>query len=98
MSAVTITFLATGGFALLLLVLSLIGGSHLHLGHLHVGHIHVGHLHVGHADIGGTELSLPVIAGFLGAFGFAGAIGAWLGGGHGVLARGGGGRVGMVGG
>jgi hypothetical protein len=91
MSAVIITFLAIGGFALLLLVLSLVGG-HLHLGHLgHVdlGHMHVGHLHVGHADAGGSvELSLPVIAGFLGAFGFIGSIGAWLAGGHGVLAGG----------
>jgi membrane protein implicated in regulation of membrane protease activity len=82
MSAVTITFLAIGGFALLLLILSLIGG---HLGHLNVEHLHIGHVHAGHADLGhGTELSLPVIAGFLGAFGFAGAVAASLGSGHGA--------------
>ncbi len=95
MSAVIITFLAIGGFALLLLVLSLLGSGHLHLGH--VGHLHLGHLHVGHADAGGgAELSLPVIAGFLGAFGFIGSIGAWLTGGHGVLAAGAGVLVGLL--
>jgi membrane protein implicated in regulation of membrane protease activity len=90
MSAVTSTFLVIGGFALLLLVLSLLGGGRLHLGHLHLGHLHIGHLHIGHLRIGhlhvghtgggqgGTELSLPVIAGFLGAFGFGGAIAASL--------------------
>jgi len=95
MSGIVITFLALGGFALLLLVLSLVGSSHLHVGHLHLGHLHLGHLHLGHMHVGsghlgghdgGTELSLPVIAGFLGAFGFAGAIGATLSGGHGALA------------
>ncbi len=92
MSGIVVTFLALGGFALLLLVLSLIGGSHL--GHLHLGHIHLhlGHLHLGHAQAGGghggAELSLPVISGFLGAFGFAGAIAATLAGGHGGLALG----------
>jgi membrane protein implicated in regulation of membrane protease activity len=80
MSAVVV-FLIIGGFALLLLVLSLLGGGHLHLGHFHLGHLHLGHLHLGHAHVGhadggngGAELSLPVIAGFLGAFGFGGAI------------------------
>ncbi len=88
MDAVTVTFLAIGGFALLLLVLSLIGG-HLHIEHLHIehaGHFHLGHLgHVGHAhagtDGGGFEITLPAIAGFLGAFGFSGAIVASLVGG-----------------
>lgn len=85
MTAVVV-FLIIGGFALLLLLLSLVGGGHLHLGHFHVGHLHLGHLHVGHFHLGhanvgqagggngGAELSLPVIAGFLGAFGFGGAI------------------------
>jgi membrane protein implicated in regulation of membrane protease activity len=90
MSTVAVVFLVIGGFALLLLVLSLLGG-HLHLGHLHLGHLHVGHLHIGHVPAGpapaghvpgggesGTELSLPVLAGFLGAFGFGGAIAASL--------------------
>jgi|GEM_PF-450028 membrane protein implicated in regulation of membrane protease activity len=80
MTAVVV-FLIIGGFALLLLLLSLVGGGHLHLGHFHVGHLHLGHFHLGHAHVGhvgggngGAELSLPVIAGFLGAFGFGGAI------------------------
>jgi membrane protein implicated in regulation of membrane protease activity len=90
MTAVVV-FLIIGGFALLLLLLSLVGGGHLHLGHLHLGHLHLGHLHLGHLHLGhfhlghahvgqagggngGAELSLPVIAGFLGAFGFGGAI------------------------
>lgn len=81
MSAIAGTFLVIGGFALLLLVLSLFGGR-LHLGHLHIGHLHVGRIHLGRipggAGHGGTELSLPVIAGFLGAFGFGGAIAASL--------------------
>src|SRR2546423_3626830 len=74
MSGIVVTFLALGGFALLMLVLSMLGG-HLHLGHLHLGHMHLhlghGHIQVGHG--GGTDLSLPVIAGFLGALGFGGA-------------------------
>ncbi len=86
MSGIVLTFLALGGFALVMLVLSMIGG-HLHLGHLHIGHVHVhlGHLHLGHTD-GGTDLSLPVIAGFLGALGFGGAIGASLAGSYGAVA------------
>lgn len=105
MDAVTITFLAIGGLALLLLVLSLVGG-HLHIGHVHLGHaghLHLGHLgHVGHVGhVGGAapgdvhaaggrsfgfELTLPAIAGFLGAFGFGGAIVAALLGTGGPLA------------
>ena len=88
MGGIVVTFLALGGFALLLLVLSMIGSTHighLHVGHLHLDHFHLGHLHLGHAHAGhsGTELSLPVISGFLGAFGFGGAIAATLAGGHG---------------
>jgi membrane protein implicated in regulation of membrane protease activity len=96
MSGIVFTFLALGGFALLMLLLSLLGGhSHLddlHLGHLHLGHLHLGHLHIDHGHVqvghgdGGTELSLPVIAGFLGALGFGGAIGATLAGGTGLVA------------
>ena len=82
----TVVFLLIGGFALLLLLLSLIGGGHLHLGHFHLGHLHLGHLHLGHLHLGhpstgqggGTELSVPVISGFLGAFGFGAAIVASL--------------------
>jgi membrane protein implicated in regulation of membrane protease activity len=82
MSTIAGTFLVIGGFALLLLILSLFGAGRLHLGHLHIGHFHlghVGHAHVGHdGSAGGVDLSLPVIAGFLGAFGFGGAIAASL--------------------
>jgi membrane protein implicated in regulation of membrane protease activity len=75
MSAVAGTFLAVGGFSLLLLALALFGGR-AHLGHLHIGHWHIGHWHVGGQ---GVDLSLPVIAGFIGAFGFGGALVAALG-------------------
>jgi membrane protein implicated in regulation of membrane protease activity len=88
MGSAVITFLAIGGFALLLLALSLVGGR-IHLGHLHIGHLgrlHLGHLRLGHLRLGhssggsgaGVELSMPVVAGFLGAFGFGGAIVASL--------------------
>jgi membrane protein implicated in regulation of membrane protease activity len=84
MDAVTITFLAIGFFSLLLLVLSLVGG-HAHVGHVHLGHLHLGHAHVGHpGGDGGVELTLPAIAGFLGAFGFLGAVAASLWPGHGA--------------
>ena len=69
MSAVAGTFLAVGGLSLVLLVLAL-GGGHVHIGHVHLGHLRLGR--------GGAELSLPMIAGFLGAFGFGGAIVASL--------------------
>jgi membrane protein implicated in regulation of membrane protease activity len=71
MDAVTGTFLLVGGFALLLLVLSLFGG-HMHVGHVHLGHLHAGHGVPGSPD-GGTAITLPAIAGFLGTFGFGGA-------------------------
>lgn len=75
MSATTGTFLIIGGFALVLLVLALLGAGGTHFGHFHVGHFHVGHPSVGHAGAaGGVELSLPAIAGFLGTFGFGAAI------------------------
>jgi membrane protein implicated in regulation of membrane protease activity len=84
MSAVTITFLGIGCLSLLLLLLSLVGGGHLHLGHLHLGHVHLGY--VGHSPAGGGhDLSLPVITGFIGAFGFGGAIAAELLPGHNAL-------------
>ena len=88
MDAITVTFLAIGGLAVLLMILSLVGG-HLHVGHLDLGHLHLhlGHLHVGHVDAvhGGGELTLPSIAGFIGAFGFAGAIVSTLVHGHGTV-------------
>ena len=90
MDAAVVTFLAIGGFAILLLALSLVGGR-MHLGHVHIGHLHLGRLHLGHLRLGhlrlahpsggpgaGLELSMPVLAGFLGAFGFGGAIVASL--------------------
>jgi membrane protein implicated in regulation of membrane protease activity len=75
---VTTTFLIVGGFGLLLLAASVAGGSHLHFGHLHF-HVHLphflGHGHVSHASAE-AALSTPSIAGFIGAFGFGGAIAA----------------------
>ena len=53
MDAVTVTFLAIGCFALLMLALSLIGG-HLHLGHVHLGHVDLGHADLGHVHTGGA--------------------------------------------
>ena len=60
MSPVTMAFLVIGGIGLAVLVLSLLIGDLLQ---------------VGHADAGGP-FSLPSVAGFVGAFGFAGAIAA----------------------
>jgi len=60
-SAVTLTFLVIGGLGLLALAASLVFGEILPLGHL------------GHPDVSGPW-SLEVIAGFAGAFGFAGAV------------------------
>lgn len=93
MDPVVVVFLVIGAFALLLLLLSLIGGhtpaGHLHLGHLDLGHLHLGHVDLGHmfghphAGEGGAQMTLPAIAGFVGAFGFGGAIVAALWPGHG---------------
>src|SRR5256885_294907 len=87
MSGLVVTFLALGGSPLLLLVLRMTGGP-LPLGPLHIGHLHLhagpAHLPLGHGH--GADLSLPVISGFLGAFGFAGAAAATLAGGHGTAA------------
>jgi membrane protein implicated in regulation of membrane protease activity len=62
MSAVTMTFLVIGGIGVVVLALSLLIGDILHFGH---------------PDADGP-FSLPAVAGFLGAFGFAGAIAAEL--------------------
>lgn len=67
MSPVTVTFIGVGCLALMLLALSLVGG-----------HLHIVHFHPGHAGDSGPGLSLPVISGFVGAFGFGGAIAAEL--------------------
>jgi membrane protein implicated in regulation of membrane protease activity len=77
MDAVTVTFLAIGCFSLILLGLSLVGG--------HI-HFHLGHLHIGHGPNSGSNVTLPAIAGFLGMFGFVGAIAAVLSGTTGVAA------------
>jgi membrane protein implicated in regulation of membrane protease activity len=71
---VTVTFLAIGCVSLAWLGLALVG----------VGHGH-GHLHLHH---GGIQLSLPALAGFIGAFGFAGGIAAELSGHNAWLAVG----------
>jgi hypothetical protein len=78
-------FLVIGGFGVFLLAASLVFGSHLHVGHVH---FHLpGHWHIGHAGSGphagsDTAFSLPAVAGFVGAFGFAGAISASILPGH----------------
>ena len=74
-------FLVIGGFGVFLLAASLVFGSHLHVGHVHF-HLpadwHIGH--AGHGPHAGsdTAFSLPAVAGFVGAFGFGGAIAASL--------------------
>ena len=73
MNAVTITFLCIGGLGVALLAVSLFLGDVLHLGH---------------PDADGP-FSVPSVAGFVGAFGFGGAI---------VAALTGGGAVSLVGG
>lgn len=65
MNAVTITFLLIGGIGVALLATSLFFGDVLHLGH---------------PDADGP-FSVPSVAGFVGAFGFGGAIVASLTGG-----------------
>jgi membrane protein implicated in regulation of membrane protease activity len=92
MSAVTVTFLGIGALSLLLLVLSLVGG---HLGHLGLDHGHAGQPSTG-ADGDGFILSLPVLTGFLGGFGFGGAIAAELVPGHHAWAAAAGGLVAAV--
>ncbi|MBO0868485.1 MAG: hypothetical protein J2P15_07960 [Micromonosporaceae bacterium] len=79
MDGVTITFLSIGGLALLLLLISVIGGHDVH-----IGHIDLGGTHAGGADGGGFQVTLPAIAGFIGAFGFGGAIVAALSPWHGA--------------
>src|SRR5262245_57016557 len=80
MDAVTVSFLATGGLALVLMLLSFTG-RRTHLGRLHLGRLHVGHVRAvapaGHTTAG-WELTLPAMAGFLGMFGFGGAVAAAL--------------------
>jgi membrane protein implicated in regulation of membrane protease activity len=65
MNAVTVTFLFIGGIGVALLAASLFFGDVLHLGH---------------PDADGP-FSVPAVAGFVGAFGFGGAIVAALTGG-----------------
>lgn len=65
MNAATVTFLLIGGLGVALLAVSLLLGDVLH---------------VGHPDADGP-FSVPSIAGFVGAFGFGGAIAATLTGG-----------------
>src|SRR5580765_5392788 len=69
MTATTITFLLIGGAGVALLAVSLFLGDVLH---------------IGHPDADGP-FSVPAIAGFVGAFGFGGAIAAALTGGNGPI-------------
>ncbi|MER7274158.1 hypothetical protein ABT369_06880 [Dactylosporangium sp. NPDC000244] len=69
MSAVTLAFLGLGGLSLLLLLISL---RFRHLGHLRLPHLRWLHLPRGHGR--GPGFALPATSGFLGGFGFGGAI------------------------
>ena len=74
----TTTFLVIGGIGLFMLVASVVSGAHVHIGHFHLHlpmHIRT---HAGHHGGADNGLSLPSIAGFIGAFGFGGAIAAQL--------------------
>ena len=85
MDAVTVSFLATGGVALVLMLLSFTG-RRAHLGRLDLGRLHLGRLRVGPVravaragrTAAGWELTLPVMARFLRMFGFGGAVAASL--------------------
>lgn len=80
MTAVTTTFLVLGGIGLVVLAVSVFAGDVLH---------------TGHPDADGP-FSVPAVAGFLGAFGFIGALAAQLAGGSGGFAVLVGGLVGLV--
>jgi hypothetical protein len=62
MDTVTMTFLVIGGMGLAVLAVSLLLGDVIHFGH---------------PDLDGP-FSVPAVAGFVGAFGFAGSIAAYL--------------------
>jgi membrane protein implicated in regulation of membrane protease activity len=64
MDSITVAFLVIGGIGVFVLAASLLVGD---LGHFHLGDVH-----------GDGPFSLAAIAGFIGAFGFAGAIAASL--------------------
>jgi membrane protein implicated in regulation of membrane protease activity len=79
----TTTFLVIGGIGIFLLAASLASGAHMHIGHVHFHLPFHFRSHIGHAGHTGghgsdTAFSLPSIAGFIGAFGFGGAIAASL--------------------
>lgn len=75
----TVTFLVIGGIGLFLLASSVLLGGHVHIGHLHIHLPFHFRTHGGGGRPGAdAALSLPSIAGFVGAFGFAGAIAAQL--------------------
>ncbi len=70
MGAATAVFLVIGGVGVIVLAASLFFGELFHIGHV---------------DVDGL-FSLPAMAGFVGALGFAGAIGCSLAGGEGATA------------
>jgi len=78
--AATAVFLVLGGVGIAILAASLFFGELLHLGHV---------------DVDGW-FSVPAIAGFIGALGFAGAIGSSLAGGDGMSAAVAGAAVGLM--
>jgi len=73
-------FLMIGGVGVVVLAVSLFFGELFHIGHI---------------DVDGL-FSLPAMAGFVGAFGFAGAIGSSLAGGDGTFAAAVGAGTGLV--
>ncbi len=74
----TVAFLVIGSVGLLLLASSVLLGGHVHVGHLHVHLPFHFRTHGGGHPAADAALSLPSIAGFVGAFGFGGAIAAQL--------------------
>jgi membrane protein implicated in regulation of membrane protease activity len=77
----TLVFLVIGGLGVLVLAVALFGGEFLHFGHV---------------DLDSGLWSTEALAGFVGAFGFAGAIANELLGGHGTAAAFGGATVGAL--
>jgi hypothetical protein len=67
-----IFYLACFSLGLVLCVLSVFTGGHLHTGHFHVGHFHLGHTHVGHHHTGASVINGFTITAFLCWFGGVG--------------------------
>lgn len=81
MDGATLVFLVIGGLGVLVLAVALLGGEFLHFGHV---------------DLDGGLWSTEALAGFAGAFGFAGAIANEVLGGDSAAAAIGGGATGVL--